>query len=70
MSAEEAAAQFEGVDVAGIANCVRDNATEDELIIMAAGGDASNTLTNEILQRASTQQCIADNNIVLPGASG
>jgi hypothetical protein len=61
--------QLSGVDVDAIANCVRNNASDDELAILVAGDDASTRLTADILGRAPTQQCIADNNVALPEAS-
>ncbi len=67
---EQAAEAFPGVDVQGIANCVRANATEDELVLLAQGGDLAQTTTRQIMQKPETGQCLVDSGIQLPRASG
>lgn len=65
-AAASAAQQFPEADVAGIANCVRDNATEGELALMALGDERSQTATVEVLARPATQECLRLNNVALP----
>jgi len=65
-----AAEQFPEVDVNATAACVRDNATEGELALMALGGTQAQTATAQVLGRAETQACLADNNVTLPGMPG
>ena len=67
-AAASAAQQFPGTDVAGIATCVRDNATEGELAIMALGDARSQTVTAEVLARPATQECLRLSNVALPAA--
>ena len=63
-----AAREFPGVDVQGIATCVRENATEDELVLLAQGGDLAQQTTRQILQRPETGQCLAASDVALPTA--
>lgn len=57
---------FPQVDATPAANCVRTNATNDELFILADGTLHSTTpaeqaMVTQILQRPQTNQCVADN---------
>ena len=67
---EIAAAEFPGVDVEGIAKCVRANATEAELVLLAQGGDLAQTTTRQILQRPETGACLVASDVNLAAASG
>ena len=57
-----------GVNVEGIAACVSQNATPEEMSLLAAGGEPAQTTTAAILNRESTLTCLSDNNITRPGA--
>ena len=62
-AAAEVEATMPGVDVNAIANCVRDNATPEELQRLAGGnGAAEQSLTAQIIQRPETMACIQANN--------
>lgn len=61
-----AAARYPGVDIDGLADCVRANATATELEAMALGGVLASEATAEVLKRPQTAQCIEDNDIELP----
>ena len=63
-----AAQQFPGVNVAAIAQCVRDNATEDELVLLGQGGAIGTQTTQSIMARPDTVQCLRDNNVGLEEA--
>ena len=70
VAAAEVEAQMPGVDVNAIANCVRDNATPEELEALAAGtGAAQQSLTARIIQRPATMACIQRNNAAPTGGS-
>jgi hypothetical protein len=62
-----AAAQFPGVDVEATAVCVRENATEGELALMALGGERAQTATAQVLQRPATLACLQRSGVTLPG---
>ena len=58
------------VDPAPVANCIRDNATDNELLALADGALNSTTPEEQltvanILQRPLTNQCVIDNGQVL-----
>lgn len=63
-----AAAQFPGVNVEAIAKCVRDNATEDELVLLGQGGAIGTQTTQSIMARPATVQCLRDNDVGLEEA--
>lgn len=65
-----AAEQFPEVDVNATAACVRENATEGELALMALGGAEAQAATARVLGREETQACLAENNVTLPGVPG
>jgi hypothetical protein len=60
-------AQFPGLDVNATAACVRDNATEGELAIMALGDQRSQDVTAQVLQRPATLACLDRAGVALPG---
>jgi hypothetical protein len=62
------AAAFPGVDVNATAACVRENATEGELAIMALGDQRSQDVTAQVLQRPATLACLERAGVQLPGA--
>ena len=62
------AAAFPGVDVNATAACVRENATEGELAIMALGDQRSQDVTAQVLQRPATLACLQRAGVQLPGA--
>ena len=62
------AAAFPGVDVNATAACVRENATEGELAIMALGDQRSQDVTAQVLQRPATLACLNRAGVQLPGA--
>ncbi len=66
---EVAAREFPGVDVEAIAICVRENATEAELILLGQGGDLAQTTTRQILSRPETAECLVASDVNLPRAS-
>ncbi len=61
---------YPGINVPPVANCVRDNATADELRALASyrdqvvGGDAQ-IITLRIIDRLETDDCIRSNGILL-----
>ena len=61
------AAAFPGVDVNATAACVRENATEGELAIMALGDQRSQDVTAQVLQRPATLACLNRAGVQLPG---
>jgi hypothetical protein len=61
-------AAFPGVDVNATAACVRENATEGELAIMALGDQRSQDVTAQVLQRPATLACLERAGVQLPGA--
>lgn len=63
-------AQFPGVDVEATALCVRENATEGELALMALGGERAQTATAQVLQRPATLACLQRSGVSLPGMPG
>ncbi len=65
-----AAQQFPGVDVQAMANCVRENATEAELVLLAEGGELAQTTTRQILAKPETADCLIAADVQLPRASG
>lgn len=65
-----AASQFPGVDVEAMAFCVRENATEGELALMALGGDRAQTATAQVLQRPATLACLQRSGVSVPGMPG
>ncbi|GEM_PF-3607856 len=69
-TAESATEQFSGVDVNATAACVRENATEGELALMALGGTEAQGATARVLGRPETQSCLAENNVILPSVPG
>jgi hypothetical protein len=75
-AAPPAAAVAPGLDVNATAACVRENATEGELALMAIGSDATatpaaqtqaQTVTAEVLQRPATLACLQRSGVQLPG---
>jgi hypothetical protein len=62
------AAAFPGVDVNATAACVRENATEGELAIMALGDQRSQDVTAQVLQRPATLACLNRAGVQRPGA--
>jgi hypothetical protein len=50
------------------AACVRENATEGELAIMALGDQRSQDVTAQVLQRPATLACLNRAGVQLPGA--
>ena len=68
--ATPAAGQFPGVDVEATALCVRENATEGELALMALGGERAQTATAQVLQRPETLSCLQRSGVSLPGMPG
>lgn len=75
-AAPPAAAVAPGLDVNATATCVRQNATEGELALMAIGSDASataaaksqaQTVTATVLQRPATLACLQAAGVQLPG---
>ena len=64
----DAAAQFPGLDVNATAACVKENATEGELAIMARGDARSQAVTAEVLGRPATLACLQRAGVQLPGA--
>jgi hypothetical protein len=76
--AADAAAGFPGLDVNATAACVKENATEGELAIMAIGSDASasaaaqsqaQATTAQVLQRPATLACLNRAGVQLPGTA-
>lgn len=63
---QAAARQFPGVDVEGLATCVRENADEDQLAALSLGGALAQEATAAVLAKPETAQCVRDNNIELP----
>lgn len=61
-----AATEFPGVDIDGLATCVRDNATAEELDALSLGGTLAQEATAAVLQRPEAQACVTDNDIRLP----
>jgi hypothetical protein len=61
------AAAFPGVDVDATAACVRENATEGELAIMALGGERAQTATAQVLQKPETLACLQRAGVQIPG---
>jgi hypothetical protein len=75
-AAPSAAAVAPGLDVNATATCVRENATEGELALMAIGSDATataaaktqaQTVTATVLQRPATLACLQAAGVQLPG---
>jgi hypothetical protein len=75
-AAPPAAAVVPGLDVNATATCVRENATEGELALMAIGSDATataaaktqaQTVTATVLQRPATLACLQAAGVQLPG---
>jgi hypothetical protein len=64
----DASAQFPGLDVNATAACVKENATEGELAIMALGDERSQAVTAEVLGRPATLACLQRAGVQLPGA--
>lgn len=60
------AREFPGVDAEGLANCVRANASEDQLTALSLGGMLAQEATAAILSKPETAACVRDNNIRLP----
>lgn len=60
------ARDFPGVDIDGLANCVRDNASEEQLAALSVGGVLATDATSTVLEKPETEACIRDNNIELP----
>jgi hypothetical protein len=60
------AQEFPGVDVEGLANCVRKNATEDQLAALSLGGKLAEEATAAILSKPETVTCVRNSNIELP----
>lgn len=67
-AASDISDSFPGIDVDAAGNCVRDNATDAELVILAAGGDAAARMTASILARPATAECLAANGVDLRAA--
>jgi hypothetical protein len=65
-----AAEAFPGVDVEATAACVRENATEGELALMALGDERAQTATAQVLQRPGTLGCLQRSGVSLPGLPG
>ena len=61
---------FPGVDVEATALCVRENASEGELAMMALGGERAQTATAQVLQRPGTLACLQRSGVSLPGMPG
>ncbi|MBT8417555.1 MAG: hypothetical protein KJO42_08945 [Silicimonas sp.] len=61
-----AAREYPGVDIDGLADCVRKNATEEETTALSLGGTLATEATAAVLARPETADCIRDNNIELP----
>ena len=62
----EARQEFPGVDVEGLASCVRKNATEDQLAALSLGGKLAEEATAAILSKPETVTCVRNSNIELP----
>lgn len=60
------AREFPGVDVDGLADCVRANADEDQLAALSLGGMLAQEATAAILSKPETAECVRDNDIRLP----
>lgn len=60
------AREFPGVDVDGLADCVRANADEDQLAALSLGGMLAQEATAAILAKPETAECVRDNDIRLP----
>ena len=58
---------FPGVDVEATALCVRENASEGELAMMALGGERAQIATAQVLQRPGTIACLQRSGVSLPG---
>jgi hypothetical protein len=58
--------EFPGVDVDGLAKCVRANADEDQLAALSLGGMLAQEATAAILSKPETAECVRDNDIRLP----
>ncbi len=61
---------YPNIDPAPVANCIRDNATNGELLTLADGmlhstTPAEQAMVTSILQRPQTSRCVADNGQVL-----
>ena len=67
---ELAAQQFPEVNVEATAACVRENATEGELALMALGGERAQTATAQVLARPATLSCLQRAGVSLPGLPG
>ena len=63
-----AAEQFPGVNVDAIAACVRGNATDAELVLLAQGGAIATQTTQSIIARPAAVQCLRDSNTGLQEA--
>jgi hypothetical protein len=61
------ATAFPGVDVDATAACVRENATEGELALMALGGERAQTATAQVLQKPETLACLSRAGVQIPG---
>jgi hypothetical protein len=56
-----------GAEVEATALCVRENATEGELALMALGGERAQTATAQVLGRPATLDCLSRAGVQLPG---
>ncbi len=56
-----------GVDVNATAECVKQNATEGELALMALGGERAQTATAQVLQKPGTLACLSRAGVTIPG---
>lgn len=57
-----------GADVEATALCVKENATEGELALMALGGERAQTATAQVLGRQATLDCLRRAGVQLPRA--
>ena len=67
--ATPAEADFSDINVTAIAQCVRQNATESEMLLINQGGELAESATLEVLQRPSTGDCLAASDTGLERAS-
>ena len=63
------AAAAPGLDVNATAACVRENATEGELAIMALGDQRSQNVTAQVLQRPATLACLDRAGVQIQGVA-
>lgn len=57
-------ALYPGIDVEPAANCLRDEATDQEIAILGASGVNTQELTRSIFQRPDTLTCLQANGVI------